>query len=532
MKLKRQLNPTTRKRLQRFQNYRRAYISAWLLAILFLLTLSADLLCNDKPLFVHFEGQHLFPVLKFYAESDFLPEGKATAPNYKALNNSPIFMENANNFMVFAPIPFGPRETIHEDDLQQEGRVAVNFQPIPLAGHINITPDLRIYSALAAEPFFGLSDSDIAGQRLDNFWSVNTELRSAIESRFLNKASPPLRLTVAGTASRSEEAMITLSPFNPRAIPPKSIRIIFRSTDNRQHRRHLLTLDRTGNPTRFAPAIWKMLTSEEREQIRKQARDCYKGTVNPLLISIGEHPYQVLFDNSVAWPYPPVKGHWLGIDSAGRDVLSRIVHGLRVSLIFGILLVSCSMFIGIIVGAIQGYYGGFVDITVQRLIEIWSAIPFLYVMILLGSIYGSHFWLLLVCYAIFNWIGISYYIRGEFLRLRNQAYVDAARVLGLSSSKIIFRHVLPNAITPIITFIPFYLVGTIAALAALDYLGFGLPPLTPSLGQLLHQAQTHRSAWWLILYPSLALFIVMLLVVFVGEGIREAYDPRPRTKME
>jgi microcin C transport system permease protein len=166
------------------------------------------------------------------------------------------------------------------------------------------------------------------------------------------------------------------------------------------------------------------------------------------------------------------------------------------------------------------------------LIEIWSALPFLYIMILMGSIYGRSFGLLLFCYGIFNWIGISYYMRAEFLRLRALPFVDSARCMGIPAGTIMLRHIFPNAITPVLTFFPFSLVGAIGALAALDYLGFGLPPPTPSWGQLLHQAQQFRWAWWLILYPSLAIFTVMLLGVFIGEGVRDAYDPRRYSRME
>ncbi|MBU4199678.1 MAG: ABC transporter permease subunit [Verrucomicrobia bacterium] len=228
----------------------------------------------------------------------------------------------------------------------------------------------------------------------------------------------------------------------------------------------------------------------------------------------------------------PVRGHPLGIDSAGRDVLARILYGLRISLSFGFLLVVVTMGVGILVGAFQGYYGGAVDIVGQRLIEIWDALPFLYILILMGSVFGSSFGLLLVCYGLFNWVGISYYQRAEFLRLRRMAFVEAARCMGISPLKIMFQHILPNALVPVITFFPFSLVGAIGLLAALDYLGFGLPPPTPSWGELLTQAQEYSWAWWLALYPSLALFLVMLLGVFVGEGVRAAFDPRPVSRME
>ena len=228
----------------------------------------------------------------------------------------------------------------------------------------------------------------------------------------------------------------------------------------------------------------------------------------------------------VRFPFRPVKKHWLGIDDAGRDVFSRLVYAIRTSITFGLALVLSSMVVGTLVGLGQGYFGGWTDLTCQRLIEIWSALPFLYVIILLGSIYGPGFMLLLFCNAIFNWIGISYYMRAEMLRLKRQPFVDAARCLGLPTHRIILRHILPNGLVPIITFFPFSLAGAISSLAALDYLGFGLPLQSPSIGQLLQQAQIQRWAWWLILYPSLTLFSLMLLGVFIGEGIRDAMDPK------
>jgi len=216
---------------------------------------------------------------------------------------------------------------------------------------------------------------------------------------------------------------------------------------------------------------------------------------------------------------------------SGRDVLARLLYGMRTSMTFGLLLVSASLFLGVLAGAVQGYFAGWTDIAGQRLTEVWSALPFLYVMILLGNSLGRSFGLLLVCYAAFNWIGVSSYVRAEYLRLRGRAFVDAARSQGLGSGRIMIRHILPNALTPLVTLFPFELVGAIGSLAALDYLGFGLPEGSPSWGDLLRQAQLVRHAWWLILYPSLALFTVMILGVFVGEGLRDAFDPKPYSRL-
>ena len=234
----------------------------------------------------------------------------------------------------------------------------------------------------------------------------------------------------------------------------------------------------------------------------------------------------------VSFPFKPCPGHPFGIDAGGRDVYARVVHGLRIALLFGLVLALTGMAFGLAVGAVEGYFGGVTDLTLQRFTEIWSAMPFLYVMIFIGSTVGRSFAVLLVCYAIFNWISVSYYMRAEFLRLRGRTFVEAAKVAGFSTARILFVHILPNALTPLITLFPFLLMGAIGSLAALDFLGFGLPPMTPSCGELMQEAQQFRYAWWLVVFPAAALFLVMLLTVFVGEGLRDAFDPRQQSKLE
>lgn len=234
----------------------------------------------------------------------------------------------------------------------------------------------------------------------------------------------------------------------------------------------------------------------------------------------------------VSFPFAPCWSHPFGIDSGGRDVFELVVLGMCIGLDFGIVLAFSGMLIGLVIGAIEGYFGGKTDICCQRFIEIWSAVPFLYVMIFIGSTIGRSFGVLLVCYAVFNWISVSYYMRAEFLRLRTRMFVEAAKCQGFSAARIIFGHILPNALTPLITLFPFLLMGAIGSLAALDFLGFGLPAMTPSCGELMHQAQGDPSAWWLIVFPAAALFIVMMLTVLVGEGLRDAFDPRQKSKLE
>jgi microcin C transport system permease protein len=355
--------------------------------------------------------------------------------------------------------------------------------------------------------------------------------RQAITDRFANQKAPRLTFKL----KRNDGVMVdaALSTFTPRSSAPRTVRLMFREPGDHRADTFEIVLNADRKIEGQIPEPWHGLSERLQKELLRQAALRFEQPVEASRFRFRERWYEASFDKTrVQFPFRPVKGHWLGIDGAGRDVLARILYGLRISLTFGLLLVGCSMILGIMAGAVQGYFGGLIDITFQRFIEIWSALPFLYIMILMGSIYGRSFSLLLLCYGIFNWIGISYYIRAEFLRLRKQPFVEAAKVMGLSAYKIIFRHILPNAMVPVITFFPFSLVGAIGALAALDYLGFGLPPPTPSWGELLFQAQQYRWAWWLILYPSLALFGVMLMGVFIGEGIRNAYDPKRFVRLE
>lgn len=225
-------------------------------------------------------------------------------------------------------------------------------------------------------------------------------------------------------------------------------------------------------------------------------------------------------------PSAPSLHHPMGTDDRGRDVFVRIIYGYRNCMGFALILIVFEMLIGIIIGGIQGYFAGKTDMIIQRLIEIFSSIPFLYMILIMGSYFGNSFSVLMVTYAAFAWIGISYYIRGEFLKLRTAQYVEAARAFGVGDIQIIFRHILPNSITPIVTFLPFSLIGSISILSALDFLGYGIPAPNPSWGELIGQGRERLGAWWLIGFPSLALLVTIQLTAFVGEGLRDAFDSK------
>ncbi len=225
-------------------------------------------------------------------------------------------------------------------------------------------------------------------------------------------------------------------------------------------------------------------------------------------------------------PHAPSAAHWMGTDDRGRDVFARLVYGFRISILFAIGVVGAGYVIGMSVGACLGYFGGKFDILVQRLVEIWSAMPFLYTVMIIASMIKPTMIVLIAILAMWRWMGISYYMRGEFYREKSKDYVSAAIAQGDSNASIIFRHILPNSLTPIISFAPFAIVGAISSLVSLDFLGFGLQPPTPSWGELVKQGLANIQKWHLVLFPLGALFSTLLMVVFIGEAVREAFDPK------
>jgi len=489
-------HPVTRQRWARFRGMRRGWWAFWLLIAAYGLSLGSEWIANDRPLWIRYEGRMYFPVVKFYPEDAFMGNGRMTRPDYKELANSEAFAQESGNRMLWPFIPYGPLESLKPSDVELPDTVTVTAIPEPRVASVDVNAEGRVVRTFSSTSFFGIEK----GAYLNEFWELPDAIRVGVASRFENRVSEAVDAEASTTDGAT--AWISLSPYSPRVAAPARIRLTFREA-------------------LASVKAWKAV-------VKAEAPDWPKGFPEP-----GTEGWRFSTKKEeVNFPYKPVKGHRLGLDSSGRDVAARMLYALRTSLSFGMVLVLVTMVLGTMAGALQGYYGGKVDLLGQRFIEIWQSLPFIYVLILLGSVYGQSFMLLLSVYAIFNWIGISYYMRAEFLRLRKLPFVEAARVIGLPTRKILFRHMLPNALVPLVTFFPFSLVGAIGVMAALDFLGFGLPPPTPSWGELLSQAQEFPQAWWLVLYPALALFAVMLAGVFVGEGLRAAFDPRTRGHME
>ena len=225
-------------------------------------------------------------------------------------------------------------------------------------------------------------------------------------------------------------------------------------------------------------------------------------------------------------PSPPTALNWLGTDDQGRDVVARLIYGFRVSVLFGLILTMFSSVVGVAAGAWQGYFGGTIDLLFQRFMEVWGGLPQLFILIILASLFEPSFFFLLGFMLLFSWMALVGVVRAEFLRGRNHTYVLAARALGVSNAKIMFKHILPNAMVATVTFMPFILNGAITSLTALDFLGFGLPPGSASLGELLNQGKSNLQAPWLGISSFLVIAFMLSLLIFIGEGVRDAFDPR------
>ncbi len=248
---------------------------------------------------------------------------------------------------------------------------------------------------------------------------------------------------------------------------------------------------------------------------------------NWMLESLNPYNYSTInYASELPNPAPPSETNILGTDDRGRDVFARLIYGFRLSVVFAFVLTAIGVAIGIVAGSIQGYFGGRTDLLFQRFIEVWGSMPELYLLIIFASIFQPSVTLLIILLSLFGWMGLSDYVRAEYLKGRNMDYVRAARALGLSNRSIMFRHLLPNSMTPVITFLPFRISGSILALTSLDFLGLGVPPSTPSLGELLSQGKENIEAWWLSMSTFIVLVGTLMLLIFIGEALREAMDTR------
>jgi len=364
------VSPLNRRRWENFKRNRRGYISLWIFSVLFVISLLANFIANDQPLYVRYDGHSYFPVFFSYPDTTFAqkddPDALGTAADYR--NDAELIARiNKKGWILWPPIRF------HYDT---------------------------------------------------------------------SVANPPM------------------------AFPSK--------------------------PT------WALT-----------AEDCAKAV-----------------EGKFAKCDDKLEPNWLGTDINGRDVVARVIYGFRLSVLFGLILTVLSSVIGVAAGAVQGYFGGWTDLLFQRFIEIWTSVPELYLLMILSAVLAQGFFILLGILLAFSWVRLVNLVRAEFLRARNFEYIQAARALGVSNAVIMFRHLLPNAMVATMTYLPFILSGSVMTLTALDFLGFGLPPGSPSLGELLNEGKANVYAWWLGLSAFFAVSIMLSLLIFIGEGVRDAFDPR------
>jgi len=268
-------------------------------------------------------------------------------------------------------------------------------------------------------------------------------------------------------------------------------------------------------------------------QLREQFRQSGGGNW-VLMPPVPYNPYENDLREGSLPPEPPSwsRRHYMGTDTSGRDILARVTYGFRIAILFSFILMGCTYVVGIGIGCSMGYFGGVFDLFFQRAIEIWSNVPFLYIVIIISSVVVPNFWWLILIMAVFGWMGITWTMRTVTYKERARDYVMAARALGAGNTRIIFRHIIPNTVSLIVTYIPFSISGGVVSLTSLDYLGFGLPPPTPSWGELLTQAWSNFSSWWIGISVITAMVITLVVVTFIGEAVREAFDPKMHTVYE
>ncbi len=404
------LSPINRRRWQNFRTNRRAYWSLWIFGILFGLSLFAELIANDKPLLVKYQGEYYTPIFNFYSEQAFGGDLRTEA-NYRTQEVECLIATGGSIDCFDFPV-----ELI--EDAQ---------------------------------------DGEIAGQQIDRGWTIWPIVPYSFDTpNNLGRAAPS----------------------------PSYIGYLLDQSD-----------------------VYRTVTSNMNYYLGLSSKTPAEQMAEP------REP-------------KPISIHWLGTDDTTRDVLARVIYGFRLSVLFALIVTAASSVIGVIAGAVQGYFGGWVDLLFQRFLEIFGAIPNLYVIIIMTAILGRSFWLLVGLSILFGWPALTGLIRAEFFRARNFEYVRAAQALGVSNWTVMMRHILPNAMVATVTFLPFIITGAIAGLATLDFLGYGLPTSQPSLGELTRQAKENLQALHLGFTAFFVFAIMLSLLVFIFEGIRDAFDPR------
>jgi microcin C transport system permease protein len=442
------VSPLNVRRWQSFKANRRGYYSFWIFLVLFVVSLFAEFIANDKPFYVRYDGKSFFPVFAAYPETAFDGEFE-TAADYRDPFLQKVIREGMPRLGTITE-GSGYVDGTYTNVRLTGGSGSGASATITVKGNavstVTITDPGSHY---ATDDILSASNRDLGGK------GAGFSVPVAYQAKGGFMLWPPIRYSYN-----------TQNLDLPTPAPSK--------------------------PT------WLLSEKECKAVVERKG-----------LSSCRDLEY-----------------NWLGTDDQGRDVVARLIYGFRISVLFGLALTILSSIIGVAAGAVQGYFGGWTDLLFQRFIEIWTAVPSLYLLLIISSVLVPGFFVLLGILLLFSWVSLVGLVRAEFLRGRNFEYIHAARALGVSNRTIMFRHLLPNAMVATMTFLPFIMSGSVAALTSLDFLGFGLPPGSPSLGEMLAQAKANVQAPWLGIAAFMTVATMLSLLIFVGEGVRDAFDPR------
>jgi len=503
------LSPIMIKRLKKFRSLKRGFYSFVIILGVYLLSFFAEFFINGNALFIDFEDETFFTA---YSAVNFKKE---------------IFLRTADYRKQFKIAEkYRDADQAKIDELRDKAKLKKS-ELEALKFLQDYSPD-RFSEKANTKLRTMLQDTDrIPGDRREK-GGFKPEIIAQFGDKLLSDFDNQIKdLSETKTDQDYADRLDTLINRKQRAFE--------RAKDNYDYARKFRGIDDAGlkelqNRYNYYEEV-KALSRNHRK-LKKYFEKENKG--NSAILAVYPYgPIENLLDElgERRPPTPPDHEHFLGTDDRGRDVFARLVYGFRISMSFSLILTLATYLIGVFFGSIIGYYGGKIDFFAMRAIEIWSAVPFLFTVMIISSIVEPDFKLLIFILALFQWVGMTWYIRAEFFREKSRDYVHAAVAIGVSDRKIIFKHILPNSLTPAISFFPFSIVGGISSLVSLDFLGFGLPDPTPSWGELLGQGVKNLHSWWLTASTVGAMFFTLMLVTFVGEAIREAFDPKVYSRL-
>jgi microcin C transport system permease protein len=552
-----------KKRIRKFRSIKRGYYSFIIILTLYIISFFCPLLMNYKAWVVKYDGKLYFPIAKYRSTEffhqdihgdqlfkiDFLKQpgmflaklqtGNDPVSKYLDTQLSPATKDMANQYLSSLTVSDELIAFLRSDlDKVSQKKIDFSNQDFTEEDYKSILGDLKNKLNIKDQPADLLT---FTIKLLDGEEPVYKYLKRefAYDTReklgkFLNSKplSEELQSALVADVRRILKGELIYNEERFAGIKLVSGTYTLLEKAKKVEGKDLIRLNRLvlGDAFRKEIALERIYGEANYRLLEKQLEEENAG--NWALMPLYPYgPYESLLVPNSEPPNPPSKEHWFGTDDRGRDIFVRLAYGFNVSISFSLCVLLVSYIVGVSVGASLGYFGGKYDILMQRFIEIWAALPFLYTVMIISSLVQPTFFLLVFIMMFVSWMGMTYFIRGEFYREKAKDYVHAAIAMGASDFQIVFKHIMPNALTPVITFAPFAVVSGIGTLVGLDYLGFGLPPPTASWGEMIRQGMANIFSWWMVLFTFSLLFMTLLLVVFVGEAVREAFDPRTFSRL-